>query len=196
MSIRTPTLGAALQRSERWLRLFDPRERRLLVQSTAAQAGADWGEAYLPLRFNAAYARQLGYGVTAGHWKRKQKYGATLPLVWTGDMRKAIFRRFVARSSGVGARLTLTLIMGSVWPPIVIRSVLTKMPAREVTYIATQLRRHLLTLLRQRRPVAMGTEKRPRLGLTLAGATSAVPRAGTDRRAPMTAATTRRRRAA
>lgn len=169
-----PGTAAALELSEKWLRLFKKAERNRIIKTALALAGGDHLAAFGPKRFTR-YAYSLGYRVTRGTWKRKQRYQATAPLVFTGTMRASVARSMRATTSGTGDRPLLQLRFGRVWPATIVRATLTQYPVAEHRYVGAQLRRHLATLLRQRQPVYRDGPAgvKPRLvGWTLTGAST------------------------
>jgi hypothetical protein len=88
-----------------------------MFAGTFAVAVDLWRQGYLPLRFTA-YAYKLGYHNTAGTARRKQRYGAPEPLVWTGDLRARTLREARGVVRGSVASLRGEVQVPQPWPTV------------------------------------------------------------------------------
>lgn len=156
LSVSAGPLRVAIEAQDAALGLLGKREANAIRREALRRTGVDWTEHWLPRRFTP-YARTLGYPhasvgrvPTRLQPQRTPVTGKILrgaPLVDTGQFAKdALDNNEVRAFFGANPRIVITIPTPHPITPYM-RTIMQKIPAKEVDWLAGRLAKHMADLL-------------------------------------------------
>jgi len=127
LHVITITLDAASERISR----VTKRDLKAMIAGPFEIAVVTWWNGYAELRFKPYARAKLGYRIKEETAKRKERYGAKDPLVWTGELRSRVLSRSTVKIMGSAANMRGVVNMGRT-PHNIVLMVLETVPEDEV----------------------------------------------------------------
>ena len=107
------------------------RDLKAMIAGPFEVAVVTWWNGYAELRFKPYARAKLGYQIKGSTAKRKERYGAKDPLVWTGELRSRVLSQSTVRIMGSAANMRGVVNMGRT-PHNIVQQVLETVPDDEV----------------------------------------------------------------
>jgi hypothetical protein len=136
---------------EKALRIFSQQERNAILREGMRQVGLFWANIFLPKRFTD-YAKSLGYHISMKYEKAKRaRFGGDAPpLIWSGDMARAIQAgtNVVAKSTKDNPSATVKMPTGhALNADGIVQHVLQTVPQFEVKRVAEVFAKTIVGLI-------------------------------------------------